>query len=371
MSHIRLAVPFAGDTVGGSHISDIMLMEKLQHRNVAFSFILHEKGALADYLDNADIDWHDGDDLYLPRSLKDIVFNFFKFLSSIRQAKTYIKQHHVDIVYCSDGPLRYIWFYAAKAAKVKFVLTQHALPSFSFEKNIAYRLFDGLVANSQFVLSHLPVKTKHLKKFAISRPIVERDDYTQSFDIPCVKDAYHIGYIANIHPMKRPFTFLRMAKELSQKYDTMRFYMVGTTYSNMGNKIQQYIQDNHLEDRVFLLGFQTSVHAIMKQFDVIVAPSVGESFGRIPVEAALLEVPVIASNSGGHKETIIDGETGFLVNIDEHKDFAKKVEHLYHNQDLSTGMATKARKFVQTTFAPQNQVDVVLDLLQYVHNKQA
>ena len=37
-----------------------------------------------------------------------------------------------------------------------------------------------------------------------------------------------------------------------------------------------------------------------------------EAFGRVSVEAQAMQVPIIASDIGGSKETIIDGKTGFL-----------------------------------------------------------
>lgn len=41
-----------------------------------------------------------------------------------------------------------------------------------------------------------------------------------------------------------------------------------------------------------------------------------EHFGIVPVEAAAAAVPVVACSSGGPKESVVDGETGFLRNPD-------------------------------------------------------
>ena len=47
--------------------------------------------------------------------------------------------------------------------------------------------------------------------------------------------------------------------------------------------------------------------------DIIVSPSTKpESFGRIAVEAQSMKKPILASDLGGSKETIIDGKSGFL-----------------------------------------------------------
>ena len=47
---------------------------------------------------------------------------------------------------------------------------------------------------------------------------------------------------------------------------------------------------------------------------VVVAPSTApEAVGRIPVEAQAMGTPIIATNHGGFCETIIEGETGWLI----------------------------------------------------------
>ena len=51
-----------------------------------------------------------------------------------------------------------------------------------------------------------------------------------------------------------------------------------------------------------------------------------ESFGRVSVEAQSMEVPIVASNIGGSKETIIDGKTGFLFKSGNPKDLADTIK---------------------------------------------
>ena len=52
-----------------------------------------------------------------------------------------------------------------------------------------------------------------------------------------------------------------------------------------------------------------------------------EHFGIVPIEAMSLGVPVIAINNGGPRETIKNGETGYLCE-DMSKDWANKMAQL-------------------------------------------
>ena len=58
--------------------------------------------------------------------------------------------------------------------------------------------------------------------------------------------------------------------------------------------------------------------------DVVVSTSVEpEAFGRVSVEAQAMGKPIIASNIGGSKETIINKKTGFLYSHDDPRELAK------------------------------------------------
>ena len=50
-----------------------------------------------------------------------------------------------------------------------------------------------------------------------------------------------------------------------------------------------------------------------------------EAFGRISVEAQAMEVPIIASNIGGSKETIVEEKTGFLFKSGDANDLASAI----------------------------------------------
>jgi glycosyltransferase involved in cell wall biosynthesis len=68
-----------------------------------------------------------------------------------------------------------------------------------------------------------------------------------------------------------------------------------------------------------------------------------EDWGIIPVEAASYSKPIISVNEGGPKESVIDGETGYLVEPNPEA-FAKKMEYLAENPDKIRELGEKAQK---------------------------
>lgn len=68
-----------------------------------------------------------------------------------------------------------------------------------------------------------------------------------------------------------------------------------------------------------------------------------EDWGIIPIEAASFGKPVISVNEGGPQESVVDGETGFLVESTP-SDIAEKMLYLAENRHRVEEIGNKARK---------------------------
>jgi glycosyltransferase involved in cell wall biosynthesis len=81
-----------------------------------------------------------------------------------------------------------------------------------------------------------------------------------------------------------------------------------------------------------------------------------EDFGLVPVEAMSCGKPVIAVNEGGPRETVVDGQTGFLVEATPDA-IAEKVALLFHDVELARELGRqareRAREFSWSEFAVQ------------------
>jgi len=91
--------------------------------------------------------------------------------------------------------------------------------------------------------------------------------------------------------------------------------LVGLVQQYRLNKIVKFI--NHCQEMPIAYSIS----------NLVVSSSIEpEAFGRVSVEAQSMEVPIIASNIGGSKETIIDGKTGFLFKSGNPKDLADTIK---------------------------------------------
>ncbi len=98
---------------------------------------------------------------------------------------------------------------------------------------------------------------------------------------------------------------------------------------------------------------------------VFVCPSVYEPFGIINLEAMACKTPVVASAVGGIPEVVVDGETGYLVSVDQNtppdfspvdpakfaQDLAAGIHRVLDDPDAKTNMGLAGRKRVEEHFS--------------------
>lgn len=82
----------------------------------------------------------------------------------------------------------------------------------------------------------------------------------------------------------------------------------------------------------------------IRRASLMLVPSHTETFGLVALEAAASGLPVIARDTGGLREAVLDGETGVLVTGDEPGSWAEAIESLIGDPDRMTRMGEAARQ---------------------------
>jgi alpha-maltose-1-phosphate synthase len=110
---------------------------------------------------------------------------------------------------------------------------------------------------------------------------------------------------------------------------------------------------------------QTATRELYSHAAVFVCPSIYEPFGIINLEAMACETAVVASAVGGIKEVVVDGETGFLVPLEQTKegsfepanpgkfarDLAERINQLMKDRQLREKFGKAGRKRVEEHFS--------------------
>ena len=96
--------------------------------------------------------------------------------------------------------------------------------------------------------------------------------------------------------------------------------------------------------------------------DVVISASIQpEAFGRVSVEAQAMNKPIIASNIGGSKETILKNKSGFLYKHDDPRELAKNINTVMElDQDVLNSMGNEGRKNIIKKFDVEAMCDSTL-----------
>ena len=149
--------------------------------------------------------------------------------------------------------------------------------------------------------------------------------------------------------------------------------LVGDTDENPGfaGELNRMIQQNNLADRVKLVGHCADMPAAYMLADLVISASSSEpeAFGRTTVEAMAMGKPVIATAHGGSLETIVDGETGWLVQPGDYLAMAAAVDHaLAQTPEALHRLGEKGQQRVLDKFTTEAMCSQTLDLYKRLLN---
>lgn len=101
-----------------------------------------------------------------------------------------------------------------------------------------------------------------------------------------------------------------------------------------------------IADRVRFLGPQsrTSLAALMRGSRLVLVPSHSETYGLVALEAAASGVPVVAADSGGLREAVVDGTTGLVVAGRDPQVWAEAMLEVFTDDGFAARLGASARE---------------------------
>lgn len=151
-----------------------------------------------------------------------------------------------------------------------------------------------------------------------------------------------VVHVSNFRKVKRvPEVITVFAKVLEQGIGA-KLLLVGDGPDRQ--KAEQQCRDLKICEHVRFLGKLDEVEEVLSIADLFMIPSGSETFGLAALEAMSCSVPVISSNIGGLPEVNIEGETGYLCDLDDTDCMANHAFNILTDQDLHDRLSKNARK---------------------------
>ncbi|TSC96879.1 MAG: hypothetical protein Athens071426_437 [Parcubacteria group bacterium Athens0714_26] len=119
------------------------------------------------------------------------------------------------------------------------------------------------------------------------------------------------------------------------------------------NKLKKRVEDLKIEDKVIFLGqiAQKDIPLYLKISDIFVRVSRSEGLGNSFLEAMAAGIPVIGTRAGGIVDFLVDGVTGFFVEIDDAENLAQKIKYILNNSELRKKVVENSLYMVQKNYS--------------------
>lgn len=179
-----------------------------------------------------------------------------------------------------------------------------------------------------------------------------------------MKDHFTIGFVGRISVDKGINVLLDSFAVLKKVYPSLQMLIVGPTEEDTAGISGIKDRINGAED-VYHIGLVSDVRPAYRLMDVLVLPSLREGLGNVLLEAASMEIPVIASDIPGCGDALINGVTGMLVESRSVEALVNAIEKLIDNEALRHQYGMNGRKFVMDNFQQQKVWTGLLQLYQH------
>lgn len=371
-SLVKILYPFAGETVGGSHLSTLTLIEALPKDRFLPIILLHKKSELARYLEQRGLDYFLAEDAPMV-STGSLINQTWQMRKVAAQLGGILKRNHIDIVHTNDGRMHATWAIACRLAGCPQLWHQRSADN-SRRLSLYAKMAAAVVTISDHCRQQLtPRLARHVMTiydpFDVETPVPDRQTARRNLcrELGVDEKTPLVGYVANLTALKRPLTFVDMAAGIAERFtQTVAFPMIGAARGGMQLKIAERIEETGGAGKCFLLGARFPIEPYMAAFDLLVAPAVNEGLGRTLIEAALAGTPIVAADHGGHREIIEDGVSGSLVEPDNPAAFAEAACELLEDRTKAEALSEQAKRTVVDRFATAKHVSAITQIYERI-----
>lgn len=183
-----------------------------------------------------------------------------------------------------------------------------------------------------------------------------------------------IGLVGRICPWKGQHVFIEAAALVHARYPEARFQIIGAALF----KEHEYEMELHrltdakgLRAVLEFSGFQSDIAPVIQGLDVLVHASiVAEPFGQVVVQGMACAKPVVATDGGGVRETMVDGVTGLLVPMDDAPAMAEAICALLADPAAAQTMGERGRERVMAHFTIEQSARKVTEVYERVAGRQ-
>ena len=288
---------------------------------------------------------------------------FKKWTNASKQLQEIINTQNINCVYSNTAAVM-VGGWVANKNKIKHIWHIHEIIEKPKFLHLIIKWFmrhwaDTIIVVSKAVQQHWGLGVlvyNGIEPIAVSNKI----NYREQYHIP--KEALLIGMAGRIHYWKGQQYFLQIAKALLEitkqhkhveEQSPLYFIISGDPfpgYEYLLTEMQEFIQENNFDNRVFYIGFENEMDCFYRSIDILLLPSqLPDPLPTVVLEAMQYGLPVIATAQGGALEMVVDNATGIFIPMNDYEKAANKIITILP-EAIRKKMGENAKQRVATHF---------------------
>lgn len=299
--------------------------------------------------------------------------SIFKDVEALLSLSRYFKGMQFDAIHTVTPKAGLIGIMAAKLVGVKIRIHIFTGQVWHTKKGVFKMFLKNLDRIVVYGSTHILVDGESQRQFLIQNKIIKNNnssvlgkgsisgvDTDKFISNKEIRDKYrkdlHITnevvflFLGRMNVDKGVLDLAHSFSKLNNKYSNSKLVFVGPDEENLRPKIEEISNNN---SSVIFYGSTSFPQDVLQMADVFCLPSYREGFGTSVIEASLLELPVISSDTYGLMETIIENETGLRHQVANVDSIFEQMEKLILDEDLRKKLGVNGRLYVFENFSAE------------------
>lgn len=285
----------------------------------------------------------------------------------IFKLRSFISRNNFDVVHVHLFPSMYWVSFAAKLLSKRpvFVFTEHSTQNnrlnnklFQPVDRFIYKSYDSIIAISEAISLKLKAWTGTPNKVELIRngintsyfsiaAVYDRSFFVKEFSIP--EEATILLMTARFLYPKDHLTVVKALQQLPAG-----FHVIFAGEGANKEDVEQYVQNNGLQNKVHFAGFRTDVPSLMKSVDMNILSSRYEGMSGVTLEALAAGKPFLGSDVPGINDVVPDKK--FVFEAGNETDLAQRIQEILSSEKVKQQMINDG-----IAFAKQFDVSIMIE----------
>ena len=284
-----------------------------------------------------------------------------------------IKQEGIDLIHTHNETAS---FYATLANRLllkprPIIHTKHGRGTPDNKKSVIRNRLSSMLTDIVVAVSDDVKSLCHDLEWVPERKLrtiingVGLDPYVRAAERRADRSEFVFGHIGRLSTVKNQGLLIRAFSQVQKSVPGARLVIVGD--GSKRAELAALVKELDIEDEVDLAGYRSDIPEQLSGVDCFVLSSLSEGTPLVVIEAMAAGCPVIATDVGGLRAMIDEGETGFLVKSQDQQALAERMTFLANNKDECRRMGQKAQRNALDNYSVKDMARQYEDLYRSLH----